>query len=174
MNQLWHLSFPWWQFVLRGAVIYIAVLVLIRISGKRQVAQMGIIEFVALLLISNAVQNSMNGGDNSITGGIILACTLLAMTHVLAILTYRSDRMENLIQGRPTLLIRHGKFLEANLRHELLSHEELIAMLRRQGVHRLSEIEHAILESDGFLSVQRYGETNHAGPPGEYGQPTTP
>jgi uncharacterized membrane protein YcaP (DUF421 family) len=157
---MWQLSFPWWQFVVRAAVIYIAVLLLIRISGKRQVAQMGIIEFVALLLISNAVQNSMNGNDASITGGIILAVTLLALTHLLAVLTYRSDKFENLIQGQPTLLIRHGKFLDANLRKELLSHEELKAMLRRQGIQRISEIDHAILESDGYLSVQKIGESN--------------
>ncbi|HEY1683741.1 MAG TPA: YetF domain-containing protein [Tepidisphaeraceae bacterium] len=156
---MWQLSFPWWQFIIRGAVVYIAVLILIRISGKRQVAQMGIIEFVALLLISNAVQNSMNGGDNSITGGIILAVTLLALTHLLAVMTYRSDKCEHLIQGEPTLLIRHGKFLDANLRKELLSHEELKAMLRRQGIHRISEIDHAILESDGYLSVQKIGES---------------
>jgi uncharacterized membrane protein YcaP (DUF421 family) len=102
----------------------------------------------------------MNGGDNSITGGIILAATLLALTHLLAVLTYRSNRFENLVQGEPTLLIRHGKFLDANLRKELLSHEELKAMLRRQGIHRVSEIDHAILESDGYLSVQKIGEPN--------------
>ena len=164
MDQLWQLSFPWWHFILRGAIVYIAVLILIRISGKRQVAQMGIIEFVALLLISNAVQNSMNGGDNSITGGIILAGTLLALTHLLAILTYRSDKFENLIQGRPTLLIRHGKFIEHSLKKELLSHEELWAMLRRQGIHHLSEIDHAILESDGFLSITRVGEAQELSP----------
>lgn len=155
---MWSLSFPWWQFILRGAVVYIAVLILLRISGKRQVAQMGIIEFVALLLISNAVQNSMNGGDNSITGGIILAATLLALTHLLAILTYKSDKFENLVQGEPTLLIRHGKFLEKNLKKELLSHEELKAMLRRQGIQSIHDIDHAILESDGYLSVQRLSE----------------
>jgi uncharacterized membrane protein YcaP (DUF421 family) len=160
MDQLWTMSIPWWHFILRGAVVYVAVLFLIRISGKRQVAQMGIIEFVALLLISNAVQNSMNGGDNSITGGIILAVTLLALTHLLAVFTYRSDKFEHLVQGEPTLLIRHGKFLEANLRKELLSHEELKAMLRRQGIQRISEIDHAILESDGYLSVQKIGEPN--------------
>src|SRR5579862_3366703 len=121
MNQLWQISFPWWHFVFRAIVVYVAVLFLIRISGKRQVAQMGIHELVALLLISNAVQNAMNGGDNSVTGGLILASTLIAITLLLAVLTYRSRKIEALVQGRPTILIHHGKVIAKNLRNELLS-----------------------------------------------------
>ena len=160
MNPLWHPSFPWWQFVIRGSVIYLAVLVLIRISGKRQVAQMGIHELVALLLISNAVQNAMNGGDNSITGGLILACVLIGITLLLAVLTYRSRQIENLVQGRPTLLVHHGKVLRQNLAKELLSFRELLAMLRRQGVHDIHEIDQAILEPDGYISIVRKNEVD--------------
>jgi uncharacterized membrane protein YcaP (DUF421 family) len=167
MDQLWKLSAgtPWWHLVIRATVVYIAVLLLLRLSGKRQIGQMGMAQFVALLLISNAVQNSMNGGDNSITGGLILAVALMILSYFFAIITYNSRDWENLIQGRPTLLIHHGVLLKHNLRRELLSLRELRVLLRKQGIHNLEEIEEAVLESDGFISVTRKSEiAEHARP----------
>src|SRR5476651_1238529 len=104
MQVLWNPSFPLWHFVLRGSVVYLSVLLLLRIGGKRQIGQMGTGEFVAILLISNAVQNAMNGGDNSITGGIILAAVIILASYGIDYLTYRSKAAENLIQGTPTIL----------------------------------------------------------------------
>ena len=115
MNQLWHTSIPYWEFVLRAVVVYVAILLLLRLGGKRQIGQMGAGEFVAILLISNAVQNSMNGGDNSITGGLILASVIIVLSVFVAWLTYKSKRWEIIIQGRPTLLVHHGKILHKNL-----------------------------------------------------------
>ena len=155
MNQLWHVSFPYWHLVLRAAVVYIFIVVLLRLGGKRQIGQMGVAEFVAILLISNAVQNSMNGGDNSITGGLILAVVLVGLSVLMEYATFKSKRLENLIQGRPTLLIHNGQLLHRNLDKELLSVHELKALLRRQGIHSLDEISSAILESDGYVSVTR-------------------
>ncbi len=120
--------------------------------------QLGIAQLVALLLISNAVQNAMNGGDNSITGGLVLAVVLILLSYVVEVLTYRSKRIENVIQGRPTLLVHHGKVLAHHLKRELLSERELHSVLRRQGIHHLDEIEEAVLESDGYLSVIRKPE----------------
>jgi uncharacterized membrane protein YcaP (DUF421 family) len=159
-NDLWHVAFPWWHFLIRAGIVYSAVLILIRMSGKRQVGQMGIHELVALLLISNAVQNSMNGGDNSITGGMILAGTLVAMAFLLSFFTYRSRKFEAFVQGKPRLLIHRGKLLKENLRKELLSYRELKTVLRRQGIHDLAEVEEAVLESDGFVCVIRKAEMN--------------
>ncbi len=158
MGRLWIPDLPFWALVLRATVVFISVLFLLRLSGKRQVGQMGIAQFVALLLISNAVQNSMNGGDNSLTGGIILAAALIMLSYLFEVVTYRSKRLENLIQGRPTLLIHHGKILEDHLRRELLSVRELRALLRHQGIHDLSEVSEAVLESDGFVSVIHRGD----------------
>lgn len=158
MNSLWSLSFPLWQFVLRAAVVYISVLILVRLGGKRQVGQMGIGEFVAILLISNAVQNSMNGGDNSITGGIILAAVIIALSVLYAYLTYKSPKLESLLQGSPTVLVRDGRVIRKNLNKELISIHELRTMLRRQGIHDINEIAIARLESDGFISVMRKSE----------------
>ena len=155
MSQLWSPSLPLLHFVIRGAVVYAAVLILLRLGGKRQIAQMGRGEFVALLLISNAVQNSMNGGDNSISGGLLLASVIVGLSILLSIATYRSRRLESLIEGRPTLLIHNGEILQDNLARERLNVHELMAMLRRQGIHSLGDIFQAILESDGLLNVIR-------------------
>jgi len=155
---LWSASLPLWSFALRGAIVYVVVLLLLRLGGKRQVGQMSASDFVVLLLISNAVQNSMNGGDNSITGGVVLAATLVALGSLFSYLTYRSKRLENLIEGSPRILVHHGKIVEANMRKERLSVYELRTMLRHQGVHAFEEVQEAVLESDGSVSIIRKSE----------------
>jgi uncharacterized membrane protein YcaP (DUF421 family) len=157
MNPLWSLSFPAGHFVIRAVVVYLSVLLLLRLGGKRQVGQMGAGDFVALLLISNAVQNSMNGGDNSITGGLILAAVIIIMSALFNYLTFKSKRLEALLEGTPRLLIHRGALLKANLDKELLNEHELHIRLRRQGVKSVSEVEQAVLESDGSLSLQLKG-----------------
>ena len=159
MASLWSVSFPLWQLVLRGAVVYACVLLLLRLGGKRQIGQMGAGEFVAILLISNAVQNAMNGGDNSITGGLVLAAVIISLSFLTSYLTFRSQRWENLIEGRPRLLIHNGQLIPANLDKELLSIHELRAILRRQGFHDVAEISEAILESNGSVSIIKRGES---------------
>jgi uncharacterized membrane protein YcaP (DUF421 family) len=167
MRQMWLVSFPYWQFVVRAVVVYIAVLIFLRLGGKREIGQMGAGEFVAILLISNAVQNSMNGGDNSITGGLVLSAVIILMSVGVAYLTYRSKKIENLIQGTPTLLIHNGKVLDKHLHKELLSVRDLKAKLRKQGIHSLDDVAEAILESDGYISITTKAEAeqrkNHNG-----------
>jgi uncharacterized membrane protein YcaP (DUF421 family) len=156
---MWQLhEVKWWEFAVRASVVYLAVMALLRLGGKRQVGQMGMGQLVALLLISNAVQNAMNGNDGSITGGIILAGVIMGWSFLLELVTSRSKRWENLIQGRPTVLIRGGKLLPEALRRERLSMSELRAALRKQGAHELGNIDQAILESDGFISIRKKGE----------------
>src|SRR3974390_1046639 len=107
VQALWAMTLPWWVFVVGGTVVYGAVLLLLRLGGKREVGQMGSGEFVAILLISNAVQNAMNGGDNSIAAGLILALTLIILSMGMARLTYRSKKWEAILEGKPRLLIHH-------------------------------------------------------------------
>ena len=158
MELLWKTAFPYWQFAVRAAIVYIFILVLIRIGGKREVGQMGAGEFVAILLISNAVQNSMNGGDNSVTGGLIMATVIVLLSTLVAYLTYKSKAFERVIQGTPTLLVHKGQVLQDHLRRELLNESELRTILRHQGIHELNEVEEAVLESDGYVSVTRKGK----------------
>ena len=142
----------------RAVVVFLSVLILLRISGKKQVGQMGATEFVAVLLISNAVQNSMNGGDNSLVGGLWLAAVLIILTWGISVLTYRSRFFSGLFEGTPRLLIHNGKLLDANLRKERLSLNELKTLFRKQGVHHLKEVKSAVLEADGTLSLTRFAD----------------
>lgn len=158
---MWHLSFAWWEFIVRGAVVYAFVLLLIRLGGKREIGQMGAGEFVAILLVSNAVQNSMNGGDNSISGGLILSVVIIGLSVMVAYLTYKSRKLENIIQGKPSVLIRNGEIIPKNMRKELLNIHELRTILRRQGVQNLHDVLLATLESDGYISVHLKGEPTH-------------
>ncbi|MBX9767620.1 MAG: DUF421 domain-containing protein [Bdellovibrionales bacterium] len=141
--------------IVRAVVVYLVVLILLRISGKRQLGQMGATEFVAILLISNAVQNSMNGGDNSLVGGLLLAAVLIGLSSLISYLTYRSVLFSTIFEGTPTLVIHNGKLIHKHLAQERMSESELRTLLRKQGLHNLQEIETAILEADGTLSVTR-------------------
>lgn len=150
---MWSLSLPWWEFVFRAVLVYFFILALLRATGKRQTGQMSPFDLVLLLVLSNAVQNSMNGGDNSITGGLIVAGTLVALNWLVGWITWRSRRAELLIEGRPEILIHHGKIQGDVMQRQRISHEELMAALRQQGCAGIAEVKTAILESDGSVSV---------------------
>src|SRR5258705_1308358 len=109
---MFKLAIPLWELVVRGAVVYVFLLVLLRISGKRQVGQLAPFDLVLLLVLSNAVQNSMNGGDNSLVGGLVSAATLVALNYGVGLATYKSKKIESLIEGRPQILIHNGKLFE--------------------------------------------------------------
>ncbi len=163
---LMHVSIPVDELVVRALAVYLFVVILVRLSGKRQLGQMAATEFVAILLISNAVQNSMNGGDNSLGAGLLLATVLVAASWTISWINYRSRTARSVFEGTPSLLIRHGNPIDGNLRRELISHSELKTMLRKQGIHRMADVDSAILESDGTLTVERKEEPGavHAPP----------
>ena len=150
---MWHMSLPWWEFVVRGVIVYGFILVLLRVGGKRAIGQMGAGEFVAILLVSNAVQNSMNGGDNSITGGILLSSVIIGLSVLLAYVTFYSKTAERIVEGVPVILVRHGEIVHNNLRRVLLNEYELRHALRSQGVRHIRDVDLAILESDGKISI---------------------
>jgi uncharacterized membrane protein YcaP (DUF421 family) len=148
-----NLSIPVWELILRATFVYAFVLVLLRVTGKRQVGQLAPFDLVLLLLLSNAVQNSVNGGDNSIIGGAISATTLVGLNFVVAVATHRSKRMEALIEGRPQVLIHNGKLFTGVLGAAQLTHHELDAALRRAGCLAVEEVQLAVLENNGAISV---------------------
>src|SRR6478672_12315049 len=121
MQDLFQLSAPWWHFVLRACVIYLLVMVLVRVSGKRAVGQFTPFDLIMLILIGNAVQNGINGGDNSLTGAAIMASTLIVLNYGVAFVTSRSRRAEKSLEGAPVVLARNGKLFEGVLRKELVS-----------------------------------------------------
>ena len=150
---MWSLAVPWWELVLRGVIIYAVVLAMLRITGKRQVGQLAPFDLVLLLLLSNSVQNAMNGGDNSVHGGIISAATLVVLNYVVGFATFRSKKFEALIEGRPQILIHNGKVDEAVMRSAQMTHHELESALRRNGCICAAEVKLAVLENNGEISV---------------------
>jgi uncharacterized membrane protein YcaP (DUF421 family) len=150
---MWGISLNWWEFVVRAVVVYGFLLVLLRLSGKRQIGQMAPFDLVLLLVLSNAVQNSMNGGDNSITGGLIIASTLVALNSIVSWLTYRSHRLEALIEGRPIILIHDGKVDHVSMKQAKMTTHELEAALRAAGCAGPTDVRFAVLENTGKVSV---------------------
>lgn len=150
---MWSLSLPWWEFVVRAAVVYLVILLMLRMTGKRQVGQLAPFDLVLLLLLSNAVQNSMNGGDNSIGGGLILAGTLVGLNYLVGLVTFKSRRLEVLIEGKPQVLINRGRVDTEVMAAAKLTRHELDLALRRHGCTTPAEVRLAVLENNGEISV---------------------
>jgi len=150
---MWNLAVPWWELILRSAVVYGFLLLLLRLTGKRQVGQLAPFDLVLLLVLSNAVQNSMNGGDNSLVGGLISAFVLVGFNHIIGMATFRSKRLEALIEGRPQLIVHNGQLFEEVMARAKLTHHELNAALRQSGFANACEVHAVILENNGAISV---------------------
>jgi uncharacterized membrane protein YcaP (DUF421 family) len=144
--------------VARGALIYLAVLLLLRLTGKRQVGQFTPFDLVLLLLVSEAVSNSLSGEDHSIVGAIISVATMLGLNQLLGWATTRSVRLERLVEGRPQFLIENGRVQYDVLRRESLSKNDLLAAIRTEGCFTPDEVEYAVLETSGRISVRRRGK----------------
>ena len=155
---MWTMTVPWWELIVRSMIIYVFLLVLIRATGKRQVGQLAPFDLILLLVLSNAVQNAMNGGDNSVQAGLISALTLVTLNYGIGYATYRSKRLEALIEGRPQVLIHNGTLYKDIMEQERLTQHELDAALRRQGVSNISHVHMAMIENNGEITVQLKSE----------------
>ena len=144
---------PWIEKILRPIIVYAAIVVVIHLAGKRELAQVNSFDLVVLLLISNVVQNATIGDDNSILGGLAGAAALVATNYVVVRFLFNRAKIDRLLEGEPTLLIRDGQIVNTNLDRELITEDELRAALRRQGVADPSEVEQAMLETSGAISV---------------------
>jgi uncharacterized membrane protein YcaP (DUF421 family) len=148
-----NMAVPWWELILRGIIVYLFLLALLRITGKRQVGQLAPFDLVLLLVLANAVQNSMNAGDNSLVGGLISAATLIGLNFLVGLVTHRYKKLEAIVEGRPQILIHNGKLFEEVMAKAQLTHHELNAALRRSGCTSVAEVHSAILENNGAISV---------------------
>ena len=147
----------WFELLVRAVVVYVFLVVLIRITGRRQVGMMSPTDFILLLILSNAVQNSMNGGDNSLGAGLVLAAVLIALNYAMSWLARRSKFIEQLLVGRPVFIVRDGKLDERTLAKEKVTHHELMAALRTAGCPNIEAARHVILETNGSISVIHRG-----------------
>lgn len=164
MNLFWHgqtihdmfvaLNVPIFEKMLRPIVIYFFLVVALRIFGKRELTNINPFDFVVLLMLSNTVQNAIIGEDNSVTGGLIGAVTLLATNYLVVRFIFKHRRLDQLIEGNPTILVEGGKICKDGLAKELLTEAELLTVAHRQGFSSIDEIEHCVLEPGGNFFVQ--------------------
>jgi len=158
-NGMWHDIFavgaPVVEKILRPCIVYIFLVVLLRAFGKRELAQLNPFDLVVLLSLSNTVQNAIIGNDNSLTGGLVGAFTLLAVNYLVVRFLFRHRRLDQLFEGKPTTLVERGHVVKNALAKELLTRAELMTVLHRQGFGGLDEVERCVLEPGGTFYVQR-------------------
>ena len=150
---MFELSMPAWEFVLRAVVVYVVLLGMIRLSGKRTMGQFTPFDVLLIVLLGNAVQNALLGSDESLSGGLLLAAVLITLNWITGWFSARYRAAEQLIEGVPVVLARHGELFEQVLRKELVSRNDFDEALRQNGQLRLEDVDIAILETDGRISV---------------------
>jgi uncharacterized membrane protein YcaP (DUF421 family) len=153
-QDMFQLALPVAEKILRPMIIYVFLVVLLRVFGKRELAQLNPLDLVVLLSLSNTVQNAIIGEDNSVTGGMIGAFTLVALNYLVVRFLFKHRRLDQIVEGSPTVLVDHGKVLPRELAKELLSEPELLTVAHRQGFAGLNEIERCVLEPGGVFYLK--------------------
>lgn len=160
MSDLFELSMPWWEFVLRAAVVYVVLLTLVRLSGKRTMGQFTPFDMLLVVLLGTAVQNSLIGEDTSLGGGLLLAAVLIFFNWIVAFVTSRSQRAERLVEGVPVVLARDGQLFRSVLKREMVSCDDFDEALRCNGEMTLADVRIALLETNGTISVVKRDSDN--------------
>ena len=153
-DHMFQLPIPLIEKVLRPVIVYLALVLLLRIFGKRELAQLNPFDLVVLLSLSNTVQNAIIGDDNSVSGGIIGAFTLLAINWFVVRLLFRSPKLTRAIEGRSVVLIQDGQVDLKALQREALTREELIEVIHRQGFEHVHEVHRCELEPNGSFYLE--------------------
>jgi uncharacterized membrane protein YcaP (DUF421 family) len=154
------LGAPVLEKVLRPLLVYIFLVVALRVFGKRELAQLNPFDLVVLLSLSNTVQNAIIGNDNSLTGGLIGALALLLMNYLVVRFLFKHRRLDQLFEGKPTVLVEDGHLKKDSLARELLTKSELMTVLHRQGFDGLEEVDRCVLEPGGTFYIQRKVPSN--------------
>jgi uncharacterized membrane protein YcaP (DUF421 family) len=153
-DHMFQLPIPLVEKVLRPIIVYLALVLLLRLFGKRELAQLNPFDLVVLLSLSNTVQNSIIGDDNSITGGVIGAFTLLAINWIVVRVLFRSPKLTRAFEGHASVLIRDGHVDRKALEREALTREELVEVIHRQGFEHVHDIHRCELEPNGTFYVE--------------------
>ncbi len=153
-DHMFHMPLPILEKLLRPVIVYLVLVVLLRLFGKRELAQLNPFDLVVLLSLSNTVQNAIIGDDNSISGGVIGAFGLLAINWLVVRTLYSSPRMTRVLQGSSTVLVRDGQIDQRALKRESLTREELIEAIHKQGFERLDQVARCELEPNGSFYVE--------------------
>lgn len=151
---MFDMQLPWWEFVVRAGVVYLALLAMVRLSGKRTVGQFTPFDLVVVLLLSEAVSGSIAGQDESLTGGLIAAATLLLLNVLIAYASSRSKRFDTLVEGNPVLVGRDGVVYEDVLKRQRVTRADFDKALREADCE-LRDMRLAILEADGIINIMK-------------------
>jgi uncharacterized membrane protein YcaP (DUF421 family) len=153
VDNIFGLGVSWEERVLRAVLVYAFLLVVIKVFGRRELGQLTAFDLIVLLTLSNILQNAMIGNDNSLSGGAIGAVVLLSANYGVAYWVFRSRRAERAIEGEPRILIHDGKIQRAAVRKELLTDQDLLSAVRREGLERIEDVRLAISEPNGLISI---------------------
>jgi uncharacterized membrane protein YcaP (DUF421 family) len=152
LHDMFFLGLPVAEKIMRPVLVYAFLIIGLRLAGKRELAQLNPFDLVVLLTISNTVQNAIIGDDNSVTGGIIGATTLLLVNHFVIRFLYGRERLERAVEGKSAVLIEHGIVQEQCLKEELITLTELDTAAHKQGFASLTDIDRALLDPSGSIA----------------------
>jgi uncharacterized membrane protein YcaP (DUF421 family) len=151
---MFEMDLPWWEFMVRGGVVYLALLVMVRVSGKRTVGQFTPFDLLVVMLLSEAVSNSLSGGDSSLLGGLLIAATLIGLNMLMSLASSRNRKLSELLDGSAVLLGRDGKFFDKVVKRTRLAEADLEEALREADCP-LDQMQYAFLEADGCITIQK-------------------
>lgn len=151
---MFDMDLPWWEFIARGALVYLALLLMVRLSGRRTISQLTPFDLLVVMLLSEAVSNGMSGGDNSVAGGLIIAATLIVLNASIGMLSAYSRRMESLFDGDAVLIGRDGIFFDKVCKRNRVGESDIEQALRQAGCAR-HEMQCAFLEAGGSITVMK-------------------
>ncbi|WP_260737600.1 DUF421 domain-containing protein [Tunturiibacter lichenicola] len=154
IESMFHLPLPVLEKILRPVIVYLCLIGFLRLFGKRELAQLNPLDLVVLLSLSNTVQNAMIGDDNSVSGGIIGAFSLLTINWLLTRILFRMPKLNSAFEGTPSVLIRRGVVDWAEAKRQVLTELELRSVLHRQGYNDFSEVEKCVLEPNGNFYIE--------------------
>lgn len=141
------------QIIVSSVAVYFFIILAIRVFGKKELAQLSVYDLVFILLISNAVQNAMVGSDSTLSGGLVAAASLFVVNYILKLMQFRFPMFGKAIQGEALMLVFNGKLLSSHLKQAMITEDELMEAIREHGVASISEVNLAVLEVDGNISI---------------------
>lgn len=153
-NEMFALTVPILEKIVRPILVYAFLVLLLRVFGKRELAQLNPFDLVVLLSLSNTVQNAIIGNDNSLTGGLIGAFSLVCTNYLVVRFLFKHRRIDQILEGSPTVLIENGKIRRKELAKELLTESELLTVCHRQGFADFDEVHTAVLEPGGTFFLK--------------------
>jgi len=154
LESMFQLPLPWMEKILRPVIVYLFLVFFLRLFGKRELAQLNPFDLVVLLSLANTVQNAIIGNDNSVTGGVIGAFSLLAINWLLTRLLFKMPKVDAALEGTRTEFIRHGVVDAAALKKETMTEMELLSVVHKQGLNDFTEVEVCVLEPNGSFYVE--------------------